>query len=63
MNDFEAEFKQMMADTQQEVNAEVYQSRAEYLMDLSPQSTAPSLPTNSLPCSALYDVAGAEVSP
>ena len=31
MNDFEAEFKQMMADTQQEVNAEVYESRAKYL--------------------------------
>jgi hypothetical protein len=31
MSDFEAEFKQMMANTQQEVNAEVYQSRAKYL--------------------------------
>jgi hypothetical protein len=31
MDEFDAEFKQMMADTQQEVNAEVYRSRAKYL--------------------------------
>ena len=31
MDEFDAEFKQMMADTQQEVNAEVYESRAKYL--------------------------------
>jgi hypothetical protein len=31
MDEFDAEFKQMMADTQQQVNAEVYRSRAKYL--------------------------------
>jgi hypothetical protein len=31
MEEFDAEFKRMLANTQYEVNAEVYQRRAKYL--------------------------------